>query len=169
MRRQPSIEGGRWLETEGGPVLLCPVSQLLSWTGYNGDYDLVIEMTDSGHSECYVLPERKVVIFGDEPLPTTVIESRSLIVQIIYANSEEDVRKYASEVDLDAIAWHEGPVLESDGRLALMDAATPGDEVAEKDVFVFELDFGKFRVDSAEVPLAPHTAAKLHRLVPLTD
>lgn len=168
MTQQPRIDGRRWLETDGGPVLLCPVSLLSSWTGYNGDYDLVIEMTDAGHSECYALPERNVVILGDEPLSTTIIESRSLIVQWISGNSEEDMRKHASEVDLDAIAWREGPVLESDGSLALMDAAMPGDEATEESVFVFDLEAGRFRVDSAEVPLAPHTSAKLHRLVSVT-
>ncbi|MEU8932892.1 Imm21 family immunity protein [Streptomyces sp. NPDC048409] len=168
MTQQPRIDGRRWLETDGGPVLLCPVSLLSSWTGYNGDYDLVIEMTDAGHSESYILAERNVVILGDEPLPTTIIESRSLIVQWISGNSEEDMRRHASEIDLDAVAWRVGPVLESDGRFALMDAATPGDEARGEDTLVFDLGTGRFRLDSAEVPLAPHTAVKLHRLVLLT-
>ncbi|MBO4256575.1 Imm21 family immunity protein [Streptomyces griseorubiginosus] len=169
MAQQPSIDGRRWLETDGSPFLLSPVALLPSWTGYNGDYDLVIEMTDSGHSEPYAVPERNVVVLGDEPLPATIIESRSLIVQWIHGDSEDEMRKHASEVDLDAIAWHQGPVLQSDGELALVDAATPGDEVADEDMFVFTSGSGRFRLDSAEVPLAPHCAAKLHRLVALTD
>ncbi|MFI8194667.1 Imm21 family immunity protein [Streptomyces sp. NPDC085946] len=169
MTQQPNIDGRRWLETDGGPVLLSSVSLLSSWTGYNGDYDLVIEMTDAGRSECYDLPGRNIAILGDEPLSTTIIESRSLIVQWIHGNSEENMRKYASEVDLDAIAWHEGPVLECDGNFALMDTATPGDEATEEHMLMFTLEVGRYRIDSAEIPLAPHCAAKLHRLVLLTS
>ncbi|WP_060887727.1 Imm21 family immunity protein [Streptomyces caniscabiei] len=165
--RQRAIEGREWLETDGGPFLLAPVSLLPSWTGYEGDYDLVIEGTDAGRSECYLLPGRNVVVLGDEPLATTVMEARSLIVQWIHSDSEDDLRVHASEVDLDSIAWREGPLLESDGYLALMDAALPGAEATEDSVFVLEHDAGTFRVDSAEVPLAPHCAAKLHRLVPV--
>ncbi|GGT30624.1 Imm21 family immunity protein [Streptomyces chromofuscus] len=123
MTQWPTSEGSRWLETDGGPFLLTPVSQLHQWTGYNGDYDLVIDATDAGHSECYAFPGRNVAVLGDEPLRTTIMESRSLIVQWIYSNSEEEIRRYASEVDLDSIVWREGPVLECDGRIAVMDAA----------------------------------------------
>lgn len=159
------VDGRRWLETDGGPFLLAPVSLLPSWTGYEGDYDLVIEATDAGHSECSALPGRNVVILGDEPLRTTIMESRSLIVQWIYSNSEDDIRVHAAELDLDSIAWSEGPVLECDGSFALMDAAIPGAEATAESVFVIEVEAGKVRVDSTEVPLAPHCAAKLHRLV----
>ncbi|MBY8868820.1 Imm21 family immunity protein [Streptomyces sennicomposti] len=137
--------------------------------GYNGDYDLVIEMTDAGHSECYDLPGKGVVVLGDEPLATTVIESRSLVVQWIHGDSEEEMRRYASEVDPDTVAWRQGPVVKSDGNLALIDSATPGDEATEEDMLVVSLGAGAYRIDSAEVPLAPHHAAKLHHLVPLTS
>ncbi|MBK6013488.1 Imm21 family immunity protein [Streptomyces sp. MBT53] len=160
-------EERRWLETDGGPFLLAPVSVLPSWTGYEGDYDLVIDATDSGQSECYAIPGRNVAILGDESLRTTVLESRSLIVQWIYSNSEDDILENSSEIDLDSIVWREGPVLESDGSLALVDSATPGTEATEENMLVFECETGKVRVDSAEVPLAPHCAAKLHRLVPM--
>ncbi|WNZ09167.1 Imm21 family immunity protein [Streptomyces sp. 11x1] len=162
-----AIEGREWLETDGGPFLLAPVSLLPTWTGYEGDYDLVIEGTDAGRSECYLLPGRNVVVLGDEPLASTVLESRSLIVQWVHANSEDEMRAHASEVDLDSIVWREGPVLESDGSLALMDAALPGAEATEDDLFVLESEAGAYRIDSAEVPLAPHCAARLHRLVPV--
>jgi hypothetical protein len=162
------IEGNQWLDTDGGPFILTPVSVLSSWTGYEGDYDLVIEGTDAGNSECYALPGRNVVILGDESHSTTIMESRSLIVQWIYSDSEDEIRVRASEVDLDSVPWREGLVLECDGSFAVMDAATPGDEVAAGELFVFEMRAGKVRVDSAAVPLAPHCAAKLHRLVPLS-
>ncbi|GAA2444904.1 Imm21 family immunity protein [Streptomyces glaucus] len=167
MKQQPRIDGRKRIETEGGPVLLGPVSRITSWTGHNGDYDLVIEMTDAGHSECCDVPGKGVVVLGDEPLATTVIESRSLIVQWIHGDSEEDMRRYASEVDVDTVAWRQGPALDCDGNLALIDSATPGGEVTEEDMLVFPLEAGAYRIDSAEVPLAPHYAAKLHYLVPL--
>ena len=163
-----TTEGRRWLETDGGPFLLAPVSLLPSWTGYEGDYDLVIDATESGQSECYVILGRNVAILGDESLRTTILESRSLIVQWIYSNSESDILDNSSTIDLDSIVWREGPVLDSDGSFVLIDSATPGVEAAEEDMFVFEFETGKVRVDSAEVPLAPHCAAKLHRLVPIT-
>ncbi|MCX4811801.1 immunity 21 family protein [Streptomyces sp. NBC_01239] len=162
-----TTEGRRWLETEGGPFLLAPVSLLPSWTGYEGDYDFVIDATELGQSECYVIPDRNVAILGDDPLRTTVLESRSLIIQWVYSNSEEDILKNSSEIDLDSIVWREGPVLDSDGSFGLVDSATPGVEATEESMFVFEFETGKVRIDSAEVPLAPHCAAKLHRLVPI--
>jgi len=163
-----TTEGRRWLETDGGPFLLVPVSVLPSWTGYEGDYDLVIDATESGQLECYVIPGRNVAILGDEPLRTTILESRSLIVQWIYSNSEDDILDNSSSIDLDSIVWREGPMLNSDGSFVLIDSATPGVEAEEENIFVFEFKTGKVRVDSAEVPLAPHCAAKLHRLVPIT-
>ncbi|MGW3308282.1 Imm21 family immunity protein [Streptomyces sp. NPDC001073] len=162
-----TTEGRRWLETDGGPFLLAPVSLLPSWTGYEGDYDFVIDAIESGRSESYVILGRNVAILGDESLRTTVLESRSLIVQWVYSNSEEDILKNSSEIDLDSIMWHEGPVLDCDGSFALVDSATPGAEAAEESMFVFEFVTGNVRIDSAEVPLAPHCAAKLHRLVPI--
>ncbi|MFG2459212.1 Imm21 family immunity protein [Streptomyces sp. NPDC048523] len=164
-----TTEGHRWLETDGGPFLLTSASTLNSWTGYEGDYDLVIDATDAGNSLPYAVAGRNVVVLGDEPLRTTILESRHLIVQWIYANSEDDILVNASEFDLDSIEWREGPVLESDGALVLMDSAIPGAEATEESKLVWQWQAGRARLDSAEVPLAPHCAAKLHRLVPMTE
>ncbi|WP_406729700.1 hypothetical protein WJ438_15570 [Streptomyces sp. GD-15H] len=76
------------METEGGPFLLTPVSRLHAWTGRHGDDDLVIDAADAGHSECYALPGRNVVFLDDEPLRTTIMESRSLVVQWLHSPSE---------------------------------------------------------------------------------
>jgi hypothetical protein len=168
MMQRPNVEGHRWLETDGAPFLLIPVELLPSWTGYEGDYDLVIDVTDSESADCYVLPERSVAVLGDEALRTTTMESRSLVVQWVYSDSENDIREGVSELDLCSISWHNGPELECDGSVAVIDAATPGREAVEDMMFVLELPAGKFRVDSATVPLAPHCAAKLYRLVSLT-
>ncbi|PWI11741.1 hypothetical protein DIZ27_03170 [Streptomyces sp. NWU339] len=108
------------------------------------------------------------MVLDDEPLRTTIMESRSLVVQWIRSPSEEEPRRHASEFDLDSAVWCKGPVLECKGSSAVMDAAGPEDEATAECMFVFDPGGGEVRVDSAEVALAPRCAAKVHRLVPST-
>lgn len=181
----------RWLESNGGPLLLVPGEHLPSWdgteppadgrqidaqfrwTGQNTpatDYDRACDvkgwlgLLDVGAGHCIVL--------GGEPLGTawqaaagkSDDKTRGILIRCVYANSEADVIEALKHVP--ETVWRDTGLLLSLGRepLYLLDAAYPGNELEGDNHMTIELPSGEYTIATAEYEPDSHTSLVLHRL-----
>jgi hypothetical protein len=165
MKPQSENDGQKWIESSGGPFLLLPENAVAEWSGYHGDYDRAVEAEDQGPAVELTVGDWSAVVIGDEPLRTTVLECSQLIVRWLYAPSESVLMEGVSGLDLSEVVWKLGPFMDSDGEVLLFDAASPGDEIEADVSIAFRVPTGRIQVMTAEVPLAPHCAARLHYIV----
>ena len=161
----------RWVESEGGPLLLLPDDLLGFWEGVRRpprfrtieadfrwsaetgptDYDRACDVNDYlGLIE--VGPGHGLVL-GDAPLRTTWFgdgqHSGGYLVRWVQANSDAEVRQIMT-TDLSTLPWVDGASLDVEAvPLVLFDSGLPGDQVGE-DALRIRLAKGRYVVSTAE-------------------
>ena len=141
-------------------------SEAERWSGYRGDYDLACAVEGVlGVVATPSMPSSaEALVIGDEPLSTTFLPERNVVLQWIHAASEEELISAVLASDFAAIAWEDGPEISLDGDIVIFDAALPWDEVSGEDVLNFGLPKGRYRTLTADVDLHTENAARLHLL-----
>ncbi len=124
-----------WIETDGGPLVLVPEKHVRSWGGTeNQDYDDACEV--GSYTGLLDRPWGQVLVFGDENLPTTVLQSpdETRIVRWVYGDEEPAVISLASSSDLDSDEIVESLDFEilEDQNVVLFDSAASAGEQTEK-------------------------------------
>ncbi|MEO3809908.1 Imm21 family immunity protein [Sphaerisporangium sp. B11E5] len=154
----------KWIESAGGPLVLVSWDDVSMWSGYEGDYE----------AACAVKDLTGVVRFGDEvdgksalviwgePLATAYLADEKILVQWMYADTEDDLLRMVGH-ELSAAVWQEGPSITLAHRLVLFDAAVPGDELNADDVLEVELASGVYQIQTTDVA-SGRRAARLYRL-----
>lgn len=183
----------RWLESNGGPLLLVPGEQLPSWEGteppsdgrqidaqfrWNGedapasDYDRACDI--NGWLGLLDVGAGHAIVLGGEPLGTawqasagaseSGVNTCGILIRWVHANSESDVIEALEHVP--ETVWQDTGLLLSVGRepLCLLDAAYPGSELEGDDHLTIQLPPGKYSIATAEYEPDSHTHLLLHRL-----
>ncbi|HEU5023627.1 MAG TPA: Imm21 family immunity protein [Spirillospora sp.] len=170
-----------WVESLGGPLVALAESDLLAWSGIDGDYDRACAVDDL----VGVVPVGSsgwALVLGDEPAGTTFVSEWNAFVRWLWAESGVDVAALLGPVMVNA-EWVAGPELEVVGKLVLFDASLSGTEVSrafrcqaevgpsncDRAETVLEVDLatGRYRLESAEVQPDDESRFRLHRLVPV--
>jgi Immunity protein 21 len=161
------VTARKWVESAGGPLVLIERTAAQRWSGYRGDYDRACEVEDVlGVIQAEsVAPSANVLVFGDEPLRTTFLPERNVVLQWIYASSEEELLAEVLALDLGEIEWEEGPEVSVSGIVEIFDAALPRDEASVDDVLSVELPGPVSRVMTKDVDLNAENSVRLHRLI----
>jgi hypothetical protein len=177
----------RWVESNGGPLLLLPEMLLPSWTGSDEppvwrnikakfrfnpdgratDYDRACDVHDFvGVIE---VGDGTGLVLGDEPLATTWWPSidGGFLVRWDFGDSDEAVRAHLARLE-SAGPWEPGPTFEcSRGPLILFDSADPGlDPLNER--LTIELKPGKYLLGTCHHKPDSQTSLRLHRLTAAT-
>jgi len=183
----------RWLESNGGPLLLVPGEHLPSWEGteppsdgrqidaqfrWNGqdapatDYDRACDV--QGYLGLLDIGAGQGIVLGDEPLGTawqaSAVAGESddatsgILIRWVYATSEAEVMEALTHVP--ETAWRDDGLLLSVGRepLYLLDAAYAGSELEGDNHLTIELLPGRYSMATAEYEPDSHTSLLLHRL-----
>jgi immunity protein 21 of polymorphic toxin system len=188
----------RWLESNGGPLLLVPGERLPSWEGteppadgrqidaqfrWNGqdapatDYDRACDV--KGWLGLLDVGAGQAIVLGGEPLGTAWQAAAAggesddntcgILIRPVYANSEADVIEALKHVR--ETVWQDTGLLLSVGRepLYLLDAAYPGSELEGDDHLTIELPPGRYSIATAEYEPDSHTSLLLHRLTRMSS
>ncbi|MFI6919959.1 Imm21 family immunity protein [Nonomuraea spiralis] len=159
-----------WAESSGGPLVLVAEQVLSEWTGAVGDdYDVACAVDELGVVQ-FGAGEQALVLW-EEPARTTYFRRLRIFVQWVFADPGCEVEQVVSE--LRDIAWEEGPTIDLDGPMVLLDAAAPGAEVQidrvrgsmDAEAISVEIEPGRYRVDSGEIRPDERTCFRCHRLV----
>lgn len=156
-----------WHDTNGGPFVAVPSTALPQWSGAEGeDYDRACEVVD-GVAVLMLAGGDQALVFGDEPMSTTVLSEHAVIARWCYAETEEGVADLITG-SLTAAQWTEGPEMRTTGSLVIFDSAYLGTEVGTlTEGLVLDLDTGRYRVESTVIEPDSKTRFLLDRLVPL--
>lgn len=159
-----------WIESSGGPLVLLPELLLPSWRGtlppphepISGDYARAVEIKE--YLGKIAVGQGEGLVLGGDPLPAAAIPVADglLVVRWVYAESD-----MAAEIAIrnarrlpyrpEAFLFDNG-----DDIVVLMDAAWPGDAVAE--VTRLPLRKGTYGVATAEYKPDSDTFFVVHRL-----
>jgi hypothetical protein len=159
----------KWIESAGGPLVLVSRDDATTWSGYEGDYEIACAVEDlAGVIQFGRDGDGKValVIWG-EPLMTTYLADENMLVQWIYADTEDDLLRMVDN-KLPTADWQHGPSITLAHSLVLFDAAIPGGELDLADILEVQLEPGSYRIHIADVASNDRHAARLHRLVAST-
>ena len=156
----------KWVESEGGPLVLIERAAARGWSGYRGDYDktYVVEEATGVITINSAGSMIEVLVIGDEPLRTTWLSEYSMVVQWIYASSEDALIDGLLGIDPASIDWDEGPTISIGGDALMFDAALPWEEAGVGDALSIALRPGCYRVLTADINLDSKNAARLHFL-----
>lgn len=160
----------KWIESDGGPLVLIPRSLLLDWHGNsqrkldrNTDYDRACSVD----SEIGVigLSGRDILVFGDEPDRTCMFICSPhffLVIRWRWARSESDL---LSKIDVDDIKniplKRRGFLDVISDEYVLFDSAFSGNEVV--DFLSIPLSSGVVCFDTIECKPDSSTCAVIHR------
>ncbi|MCX4649468.1 MULTISPECIES: Imm21 family immunity protein [unclassified Streptomyces] len=156
-----------WHDTNGGPFAAVPSTALPQWTGTEGDdYDRACEIVD-GVAVLMLAGGDEALVFGDEPMSTTVLPEHGVIARWCYAETEEGVADLITD-SLAATEWIDGPEMRTTGPLVIFDSAYLGTEVGTlTEGITLDLDAGRYRVESTVIEPDSKTRFLLNRFVPL--
>lgn len=165
----------RWINSEGGPLIMLADPLLEFWQGCNvigespTDYDRACAVEDvvglvnvgSGFG----------LVLGDEPFQTAWIpldnRGRGTLVRWIHADSEDAVVSAMSRVP-DEVFQSSGLIYPSDGsRMSVFDSALSGRSLAESEVLKLDLPRGHYDILTSTFRPDENTAILLHRLIML--
>jgi hypothetical protein len=169
-----------WVSSEGGPLLLLPVSSLESWGGCTklSTYESVgAGITTDYDRACQVPSYTGVIRVGTEDAlvigehaQTTWIPlgaNGGMLVQWLYADNEASAVEHASTVPEKLFESAGFPFHVSEKALSLFDSAASGRSLKNERSLAIELTPGTYRVETAEWEPDDHTALVIHRLVRL--
>jgi hypothetical protein len=153
----------KWMESNGGPVVLLTESDLTLWTGARGhDYERACKVED--YVGTMALAEHHVLVLGDEPFATTWIqyEYGGVLVRWVHADSEQAVERALAS--LNAVSFTRTDVaVVVEGSCWLADAADAGDGLANRSLLV-RIQPGTYRVETGMLSPRPDTRLLLHKL-----
>ncbi|MEV5560996.1 Imm21 family immunity protein [Nonomuraea wenchangensis] len=159
-----------WAESSGGPLVLVAGQVLSEWTGAVGDdYDMACAVDELGVVRFGA--RRQALVLWEEPARTTYFKRLRIFVQWVYADPGCDVEQVIAE--LHDTAWEEGPTIDVDGPMVLLDAAAPGADVQvdqvrgsmDADAISVDVEPGRYRVDRCEVRPDERTCFRCYRLM----
>ncbi|MFD5251691.1 Imm21 family immunity protein [Streptomyces bobili] len=161
-----SREEPRWVESSGGPLVVLPVSKLLSWLGsYGTDYEAACEVDEYLGLIRFGAPkqEQAGLVVADEPLPATYIADLQCILQWQFASSESvliSAARHSIEGDLD---WQVGPLFEVRERVVMFDAAASGASLEASEVLELPIPPGSYECFTADYAVGGDISGRLHR------
>ncbi|MFD6949495.1 hypothetical protein A6A08_05165 [Nocardiopsis sp. TSRI0078] len=175
-----------WVSSFGGPLLAVPSSALAEWGGCT-DEGMIIG--DSGAPDDYdraceveglagLVPVggggAQALVLGDMPSRSCYLPEHRVFLRWLAADSEARLGSAAAAVLADpATEWEECGVWVTDGPAVLMDATTPGVELAVAyaggglpEQAPVPLPSGRWRVGALQAWADEHTWVGLVRLLP---
>ncbi|MFF0064109.1 Imm21 family immunity protein [Streptomyces sp. NPDC005279] len=154
----------KWVESEGGPLIVLEREAMNSWNGYRGsDYENACEVED--YVGLVEFGERSspslALAINDDPLPASFLKEFSAMVQWMAASSEERlvaaVRDGIGLID----DWAEGACMRIIKSVVVFDAALPGD-ATDGDLLVLDLEPGAYRIKTADIETLEGVCARVH-------
>ncbi len=162
----------KWIESNGGPLLLLGESLLANWAGADGprpgptDYERAAAVRDF----VGVVPVDDgygLVLWG-EPLPTTwwsrLDAVDGLFVRWIAAESDEQVNDTLEKLSDDVFVPSKVFITLTDPNCMLFDSAMPGEDILTPSMKIRLLP-GRYRIDTAEYAKPGEIELLLHRVV----
>ena len=160
----------RWVESEGGPLVVVPAPALDRWRGAAsefdagdmdtwGDYGRACQI--DGYAGTVDLGGDQALVLGDEPAATTYLPERRLFVRWIYAPDEAAVARLVP-VAVQEADWTDSGSWTTGGPALLFDAAFAGGEIEQH--LVVEVAPGSYAVRVAYVEPEKGTALVLIHL-----
>lgn len=167
----------RWIESDGGPLLLLSSAQLTAWSGYaieleadgpsssETDYERACAVED--YLGLIAVADGQGVVLGDEPMATawrSVSSVEGIFIRWVYGEDEGQMSEYMSHIG--TVQWRPtGVSLAVAGEpLYLFDAAWPGADVIEYEYLKISLDAGTYSFDTGTLRAGDRTELILHRL-----
>ena len=162
----------KWIESNGGPLVLAPMSNIKKWLGIDGDSGFGSDTDYSAacdvHEYFDILKGRdyRVAVLGDEPDSTGVLkrsEAEIIIIRWRYANDESDLPKYTKSLRpedfigadcIDEVFSHEQHIL--------MESALPFAD--NEDYISFQLASGDYSICTKLFNPDVETCFLAHRL-----
>lgn len=144
-----------WVESEGGPLLVAPESELAHWCGSTGDggsaeawgdYDRACSV--QGYVGLVNVGGQQALVLGDEPATTTYLADERLFVRWVAANSEAELIEAAQRALRDGIQWDEDEDLMWVIRepVVLFESWLSGTEMEPDNHLVINIEPGRYRV-----------------------
>jgi Immunity protein 21 len=159
----------RWIESNGGPIIMVPQAALADWSGFRvkpmsnkSDYDHACEIED--YLGTLVSGDATILVFGDEPLRTTFISNATekLFVRWVYAESEQSILDRVNQ--LPPIHGKADLRLALEGQYTLFDAAEPGNSIMG-DSLLLQFDPGLYDLYTVKDASTKNVSILLHRLL----
>lgn len=171
----------RWIASEGGPLMLLPVSKADQWLGCFGpldpdnpeevlwpsDYDRLGDDCE-GLLDLFELDGPEALVFADEPLLTTTWPADSHLryfVQVAYSNGLYEVI-HSLQVENFPTEWEALVQFEViDSEMVLFDAALQGQNAIECGIFL-RMPLGLYSLEYCDYTPDPHTKLIIYRMRP---
>jgi len=153
----------KWLSSLGGPLIIMNKTDLANWQGNLSDhYDKACEVDDFITS--ITLLDYKLLVLGDEPLPTAIIvidESCFFIACWRYGEDECSVEHYLSIFKNNFLNFEPTHQInyQINNELILFDAVYSGDEASGIDINVTK---GEYVISSYDYKPDNNTALLIH-------
>lgn len=163
----------RWIESNGGPLLLLSEELLAEWQGADGP---VGSTTDFERACATTQPIERIrvgrgvgLVLGDEPLSTAWLPAESgaggTIVRLVRAADHAAAERALQEAPASASREGDMLTLPVAGRMVLFDAAHRGTDLPPTSLEIV-VRGGEYQVDTLSFQPDPGTALLLHRLAP---
>lgn len=163
----------RWIESNGGPLLLLAEELLADWQGADGpmgqatDFERACATTRA--IERIRVGRGVGLVLGDEPLSTAWLPAESggggTIVRLVRAEDRAAAARAVQEAPPTASREGDSLTLPVSGRMVLFDAAHRGTDLPPTALDIV-LRSGNYEVDTLSFQPDPATALLLHRLAP---
>lgn len=167
--------GLRWLESNGGPLMLLSRDLLLHWNGVDesmtqpdSDYARACAVQQS--LELLEVGSGRGLVLGEEPMSTAWLPNQrvnesciGLLVRWVCAENVAEVMRALKKVP-DSIWDKSSLTLSTTDEAWLFDSAYPGYRVPEDARLIISLQAGFYSVSSAFYEAKPNVQLVLHRL-----
>ncbi|MFF1904025.1 Imm21 family immunity protein [Kitasatospora sp. NPDC058218] len=157
----------RWVESQGGPLVVVPEAVLAAWSGSAGgdesvaDYDRACAV--EGLTGVLPVGPSEALVLADEPASTAWLREQGVFVRWSAAESEEALLGSADAALL-AAAWEPEVIWQVPGSVVLFDASWTGEECRQEEHLRIDLVAGRYAVRAAYVEPDARTWLTLVRL-----
>ncbi|MEV0535180.1 Imm21 family immunity protein [Kitasatospora sp. NPDC050463] len=160
-------EAVRWVESQGGPLVVVPGTVLAAWSGSAGGDELATDFDRACAVDGLigVLPvgPSQALVLADEPASTAWLREQGVFVRWSAAESEEALLG-SVDAALLAAAWEPEVIWQASGPVVLFDAAWTGEECRQEEHLRIDLAAGRYAVRAAYVEPDAQTWLTLVRL-----
>ena len=148
------------MESEGGPLLVAPMSEVAHWGGSSGDDGPVETWGDHGRA-CSVKGDvglvdvggQQALVLGDEPASTAYLADERLFLRWVAADSEAELIEVARRARRSGVQWDEDEDLlwNIHGPVVLFESWSSGTEIEPDNHLVIDIEPGCYRVRAASL------------------